>query len=172
SSEETGEVPGDVGEIGNIGAKIDSEKYGSIKVEEHESGLTLSNGKYKMTYNTDSGLAAYDWNGKTVAKGIYSSIMLDKQLDSKSYAEHLFAMKEIEKIKDGHGKGIRETIENKQAGLPTMKQIYNIYENLPYFLVSQQVTSESVISTNDMAPLVINAKGGIDIGSYSDNRVL
>jgi alpha-galactosidase len=132
----------------------------------------LSNGKYKLTYNTDSGLAAYEWNGKTIAKGIYSSIVLDKQLDSKSYAEHLFAMKKIEKIKDGHGKGIQVTIENKQAGLPTMKQTYQIYENLPYFLVSQQVTSDTALSTNDMAPLVINAKGGIDIGSYSDNRVL
>jgi hypothetical protein len=172
SSEAPGEEPGEVGEIGNIGAKIDSAKYGSIKVEEHKSGLILSNGEYKLTYNTKSGLAAYEWNGKTIANGVYSSIMLDKQLDSKSYAEHLFAMKKIEKIKDGHGKGIRVTIENKQAGLPTMKQIYQIYENLPYFLVSQQVMSDTALSTNDMAPLVLNNRGAIDIGSYSDNRVL
>jgi alpha-galactosidase len=39
SAEVPGEEPGDVGEIGNIGAMIDSAKYGSIKVEEHKSGL-------------------------------------------------------------------------------------------------------------------------------------
>ncbi|WP_364146710.1 carbohydrate-binding protein [Paenibacillus sp. LPE1-1-1.1] len=172
ASDSPGEEPGDIDGITQIGAEVDSGKFGSIQVEEHETGVTLSNGIYKVTYNTESGLSAYDWNGKTIAKGLYSSILLDKQLDSKSYAEHRFAMNKIEKIKDGHGKGIRVTIENRQTGLPTMTQIYQIYERLPYFLVSQQVKGEQELSTNEMSPVVLNAAGGIDIGSYSDNRVL
>lgn len=172
SSQAPGENPGDVDGIGNIGKQIDSSKFGSIKVEQHKSGVTLTNGVYKIIYNTESGLSAFEWNNKTIAKGLYSSIQLDKQLDSKNYAEHLFSMKKVEKINDGHGKGIRVTIENRESGLPTMKQIYQIYERLPYFLISQQVTGKDMLSTNDMAPLVLNAKGGIDIGSYSDNRVL
>ncbi|OMF36000.1 carbohydrate-binding protein [Paenibacillus sp. FSL H8-0548] len=172
SSQAPGENPGDVDGIGNIGKQIDSSKFGSIKVEQHKSGVTLTNGVYKIIYNTESGLSAFEWNNKTIAKGLYSSIQLDKQLDSKNYAEHLFSMKKIEKINDGHGKGIRVTIENRESGLPTMKQIYQIYERLPYFLISQQVTGKDTLSTNDMAPLVLNAKGGIDIGSHSDNRVL
>ena len=172
SSEAPGEEPGDVDGIGNIGAEIDTAKYGSIKVSEHETGVTLSNGIYKITYNTESGLAAFDWNGKTIAKGMYSSILLDKQLDSKNYAEHLFTMNKVEKIKDGHGKGIRVTIENREPGLPTMKQIYQIYDRLPYFLVSQQVKGDETLSTNEMSPVVLNSTGGVDIGSYADNRVL
>jgi alpha-galactosidase len=171
-SDAPGEEPGNVDGIGNIGAEVAASKFGSIKVAQHKSGVTLSNGTYKITYNTDSGLAMYDWNGKTVAKGLYSSIQLDKQLDSVNYAEHKFTMKQVEKIKDGHGKGIRLTIENRQAGLPTMKQIYQIYEDKAYFLISQQVTGNAEMSTNDISPLVLNAKGGVDLGSYSDNRVL
>ncbi|MBD2867996.1 carbohydrate-binding protein [Paenibacillus arenilitoris] len=164
---------GNVDQIGKIGDKLDSAKFGSITVAEHEKGLTVSNGKYKITYNTEIGLAAYDWNGKTVVKGIYASVQLDgKQLDSRKYEERVFTLGSVERVKDGHGKGVKVTIANKQSGLPIMKQIYHIYDGLPYFLVSQQVESDSVIGSNDMAPLVLNAKGGIDIGSHSDNRVL
>ncbi|CAM4326616.1 hypothetical protein FHS16_000867 [Paenibacillus endophyticus] len=171
-SEAPGENPDDVDGIANIGAQVAAAKFGSIKVAQHKAGLTLSNGTYQITYNTDSGLAAYDWNGKTVAKGIYSSIQLDSQLDSKKYAEHVFTMKSVEKIKDGHGKGVRVTIENRQSGLPTMTQMYQIYEGKPYFLISQQVKGQQTLTTNEMSPLVLNAVGGIDIGSYGDNRVL
>ncbi|MCL6458990.1 MAG: carbohydrate-binding protein [Gorillibacterium sp.] len=164
--------PGNVDGISNIGLKVNSAKYGSIAVVEHENGLTLSNGQYKITYNTDSGLAAYDWNGKTRVKGIYSSIQLDKLLDSRNYALHQFKMSRVERIKDGHGKGIRVTIENLQSGLPTMKQIYQIYDGQLYFLTSLQVLSDTTISTNDMAPIVLNSTGAIDIGSNSDNRVM
>ncbi|WP_342663462.1 carbohydrate-binding protein [Paenibacillus harenae] len=174
AAEQPDDDTGNVDEIGNIGAMADSAKYGEIAVAMHEKGLTISNGSYKLIYNTDLGLAAYNWNGKTSAKGIYSSVKLDdgRLLDSRKYAERGFEWSSVEQVKDGHGNGIKVTIENKQTGLPTMKQIYHIYDGLPYFLVSQQVQSDSTISSNEMAPLVLNAKGGIDIGSYSDNRVL
>jgi hypothetical protein len=167
-----GENPGNDGEIGDIGSPVDSDKFGSILVTEHEKGVTLSNGTYKVTYNTESGLAAYEWNGKRVATGIYSTVELDQSLSSKDYSDHLFSMRSIEKIKDGHGKGIKVVIENKHDGFPTMKQIYQIYERQPYFVASQELYSTSPISTNNMAPIVINAKGGVDIGSYADNQVL
>lgn len=171
-SDNPGENPVNDGEIGDIGSPVDSGKFGSILVTEHEKGVTLSNDTYKVIYNTESGLAAYEWNGEMIATGIYSTVELDQSLSSKDYSEHIFSMSSIEKIKDGHGKGIKVVIENKQDGFPTMKQIYQIYERQPYFVTSQEIHSETPISTNNMAPIVINAKGGVDIGSYTDNRVL
>ncbi|MGO4109233.1 carbohydrate-binding protein [Paenibacillus sp. YAF4_2] len=173
AAEAPGEDPGPVDNIGLIGKVIDSKKYGSIKVTAHEKGATFESGSYSVTYNTESGLAAFAWNGKTLVKGAYASAQLEDQLlDSRKYSEHSFKLSEVEKIKDGHGKGVRITVENRSEGLPTMKQIYQLYEDQPYFLVSQQVVSSSAVSSNDMAPLVLNASGGVDLGSYEDNRVL
>ncbi|MDQ6418414.1 CBM35 domain-containing protein [Paenibacillus sp. LHD-117] len=171
-SDNSSEIPDNDGEIGDIGERVDSKKFGSILVTEHEKGVTLSNDTYTVTYHTESGLAAYGWNGKTVATGIYSTVELDQPLSSKDYSEHTFSMSSIAKIKDGHGKGIKVVFENKQDGLPTIKQVYQIYDRQPYFVTSQEVHSTAEISTNNMAPIVINAKGGVDIGSYTDNRVL
>ncbi|GGG78954.1 CBM35 domain-containing protein [Paenibacillus radicis (ex Gao et al. 2016)] len=169
-----GEDPGPVDNIGVIGKALDSDKYGSIKVTKHEKGATFVSRSYSITFNTESGLAAYAWNGKTLVKGAYASAQLeDKLLDSRQYSEHSFKLNNVEKIKDGHGKGVRITVENRSEGLPVMKQIYQLYEDQPYFLVSQQVVSSgAAVSSNDMAPLVVNASGGVDIGTGGDNRVL
>ncbi|WP_336788189.1 CBM35 domain-containing protein [Paenibacillus sp. MMO-177] len=173
STDGPGEDPGPVDNIGQIGKAIDSKKYGSIKVTAYEKGATFVSGSYSITYNTESGLSAYAWNGKTFVKGAYASAQLEDQLlDSRKYSEHSFKLGSVEKIKDGHGKGVRITVENRSEGLPVMKQIYQLYEDQSYFLVSQQVTGSSAISSNDMAPLVVNASGGVDLGTSGDNRVL
>ncbi|MFC4810947.1 CBM35 domain-containing protein [Paenibacillus sp. GCM10023250] len=171
-SDNQGEIPDNGGEIGDIGAPVSSKKFGPILVTQHKNGVTITNAAYKVIYNTNTGLAAYEWNGKVVATGIYSSAELDQSVSSTDYSEHSFSMSCIEKIKDNHGKGIKVVFDNKQAGLPSMKQIYHIYERQPYFVTSQEIQSETPISTNNMAPIVIHAKGGVDIGSYADNRVL
>jgi alpha-galactosidase len=167
-----GEESINVSDIANIGSEVQSSMFGTIKVTEYEKGVIFSNDTYKITYNTESGLAAYDWNNSTIAKGIYSSLVLDQQLDSRNYDDHFFAMNKVERIKDNHGVGIRVTIENRHSGLPTMKQIYQIYDRQSYFLLSLEVTGESTISTNDIAPIVLNSTGGIDLGSKDENRVL
>lgn len=168
-----GEDPGPIDDIGLIGGVIGSSKHGSIKVSAHEKGAVFSTKSYSITYNTESGLAAYAWDDQTIIKGAYATAQLDDQLlDSRKYGEHVFKLSEVAKIKDGHGKGVRITIENRSEGLPTMKQTYQLYEDLPYFLVSQQIVGSEELSASDIAPLVLNAAGGVDIGSYGDNRVL
>ncbi|WP_309121219.1 carbohydrate-binding protein [Paenibacillus sp.] len=170
--EAPGEDPGAVDGIGEMGAKLESATFGTIVVETYERGLQATNGVYRILYNTESGLAAYAWNGRTVAKGVFSTVRLDGLLESRDYEEHAFSLSDVERIKDGHGKGIRFAIENRQEGFPVMKQIYQIYDGLPYFLASQSVAGAAELRTNEMAPIVLNAKGGVDIGAYGDNRVL
>ncbi|REE69738.1 carbohydrate binding protein with CBM6 domain [Paenibacillus taihuensis] len=172
AADSSGGDPDNDGAIGDIGAEVKSNKFGHTVVTEYQKGVTATNGDYTITYNTESGLAAYAWNGKTIATGVYSSIQLDQTLTSKQYAKHQFAMDSVKKIHDAHGKGLEITIDNKQDGLPTLQQIYRIYDDQPYFLVSEQASSNTALSTNDMAPIVIQSKGGVDIGKYADNRVL
>ncbi|MCR2805784.1 carbohydrate-binding protein [Paenibacillus soyae] len=169
----SGEDPGPVDDIGLIGDAVRSDKFGSIRVTEHEKGAVFATRNYAITFNTESGLSAIAWDGKTLIKGAYASAQVgDQLLDSRKYDEHLFQLRGVERIKDGHGKGIRLTVENRAEGLPTMKQTYQLYEDLPYFLVSQELVSETPIRSNDMAPFAVHAAGGVDIGSYGDNRVL
>ncbi|MDQ6419666.1 CBM35 domain-containing protein [Paenibacillus sp. LHD-117] len=175
ASGDSGEDPGPVDDIGLIGEAVRSEKFGSIRVTEHEKGATFATRSYGITFNTESGLSAIAWNdGKTVIKGAYASAQLDDGtlLDSRKYGEHRFSLHDVVKIKDNHGKGIRVTVENREEGLPTMKQVYHLYDDQPYVLVSQQLVSDSAIRSNDMAPLAVHASGGVDIGSYGDKRVL
>ncbi|ALS26483.1 carbohydrate-binding protein [Paenibacillus sp. 32O-W] len=160
------------GNIGHLGRKTKSVKIGSIAVTQYERGATFSNGLYTVTYNTESGLAAYDWGKKRVVTGVFSSIGLDRTIHSTDYAERRIDLNRIERISDTHGQGIEVTIENRQAGLPTMKQIYRLYKDKAYFLTRQEVSGDAPISTNYMAPVVAAAKGAVDLGSYDDNRVL
>lgn len=164
------------GDIGDLGRKIETSRIGGIAVTQYERGTTFSNGIYSVAYNTETGLAAYDWNGRRVATGIYSSVRLDRTVDSTEYADHRIAPANIRPISDAHGQGIEVAIENRQEGLPLMKQIYRLYKERPYFLTRQEIRREtpdsSPLSTNFMAPVVMAARGAVDLGSYADNRVL
>jgi len=167
--------PGDgygSGDIGKLGSKIREYAVRHIAIAEYEHGATFSNGIYTVAYNTKTGLAAYDWNGRRVATGVYSSVRLDTELDSNHYAEHRIRFGDLKKIADAHGQGIEVTIENRHPGKTTIRQIYRFYKDLSYFLVHQEVAGDKRLATNYMAPIVISAKGGVDLGSYGDNRVL
>lgn len=172
-SGDEGEDPGPVDDIGLIGEVVRSDQFGAIRVTEHEKGAVFATPDYAITFNAESGLSAMAWDGKTLIKGAYASAQVgDEQLDSRKYDEHLIKLREVTRIKDNHGKGIRFTVENRAKGQPTMKQVYQLYEDQPYFLVSQELVSDTTIRSNDMAPFAVHATGGVDIGSYGDNRVL
>jgi len=164
------------GEEVNIGKLVSSKKYGKITVAKHTEGFAISSVNYQVQYQTRTGLAQYQWAGKTVAKGIYSEVQLDASGGGKTVKNTDYTSHQIEgtpvAFKDAIGKGIQVTFVNRQAGLPSMKQHYYLYESGEHFLTQTVIESSSAISTNYLAPLVINRTEGIDIGKYDDNRVL
>lgn len=56
--------------------------------------------------------------------------------------------------------------------MPSLSQIYYVYEDGPYLLTETVASHHSAISTGNIAPIAMEARGGIDIGGYDDNRVL
>ncbi|WP_052350492.1 carbohydrate-binding protein [Paenibacillus gorillae] len=161
------------GDSGNIGEQVSAQDYGSIKVVQHANGLTIDNGAYQILYNTSNGLAAYSWNGRIIAKGVYSSFKQDdKLLNSYEYDAHQLLLDGIVPVEDGHGKGIKLTIRNEKEGLPSFDQHYYIYEKIGYFVTEEEVSGNEPLSSNYMAPVVLDTEGGVDIGQYEDNRVL
>ncbi|MGG6314602.1 carbohydrate-binding protein [Paenibacillus macerans] len=173
SPSDPGTDPGD-GEDLDLGAPVQTAKYGQITVTRHTKGLSVSSGTIKLLYNTETGLSGYVWNGNGQARiqGAYSSLQLDRYLTSKDYATHEFALEQVKPFQDRGGKGIRVTVANKQEGLPTLSQVFDIYENKDYLLTQTIAEQAAPISANYIAPLIVDRKGGVDIGRYGDNRVL
>ncbi|WP_420819766.1 carbohydrate-binding protein [Paenibacillus monticola] len=160
------------GNIGDIGKPVHVTKYGAVTLTEYTKGIKVSNPSYELVYNTQTGLSQYNWGGKTVATGIYSTIQLDRTVASKDYKRHSFSQKEVAAFHDATGKGIRVTVHNEEKGLPTLDQIYYLYNDGPYFLTETVATDKSVISTHEITPIALDAKGAVDIGKYGDNRVV
>ncbi|SFT13076.1 carbohydrate-binding protein [Paenibacillus sp. BC26] len=152
-----------------FGAQVSKKKFGSIKISEYADAVVIQNGDYAVTYRTDSGMADYAWKDKTIAKGVYSKF---EDEASSCYDSHSFSMADVAPLKDGFGKGVKVKFVNSQAGSPTLNQWYSFYEDKAYFFTRTEAVSAAELQTNYMAPLVTNTTGGIDIGSYTDGRVL
>jgi len=171
--ESDGEVgSGNDGNIGDLGKQVQVTRYGTITLTEYKKGFKISNPSYELSYNTTTGLSQYNWGRKTIAKGIYSEIMLDRIMASKDYKTHVFSKNDLVSFSDATGKGIKVTVRNQEKGLPTLIQIYYIYNDGPYLLTEMVASQSSVFASANIAPLVMEAKGSIDLGSYGDNRVL
>lgn len=166
-------VPDHDGSIGELGKQLQVTKYGSITLTEYQRGFSVANPSYELLYNTSTGLSQYNWNQKPVIKGAYSEIQLDKTVASKDYGKHTFKAKDgVTSFRDATGEGIKVTVRSEQKGLPDLSQVFYIYNNGPYVLTEVTASQAAGLTTNQMAPLAVEARGGVDIGSYGDNRVL
>ncbi|WP_274652013.1 carbohydrate-binding protein [Paenibacillus humicola] len=152
-----------------LGAKTAEKTVNGITVSQFAGGVIMKNGDYTVTYDTGTGFAEYAWNGKTVAKGIYGKF---NDLATSCYSSHSFAMSDVQPVKDGFGSGVKVKFVNAQADSPSLIQWFSFYPGKPYFFTRLEAKAGAPISSNDMAPLVTNSTGGVDIGSYGDGRVL
>lgn len=165
--------PGDDDNVGgSLGEPVESKLYGSITVTHYTYGATFSNGETTITYHTDSGLADYSWKDAKIVKGVYGSLQLGELVTSKSYTSHTLSDAAIVPVQDGFGTGLRFTVINESPGKPSLHQIYTVYEGKSFFLTQLEAVNTSSMTTNNMAPIVVNNSGGVDIGSYTDNRAL
>ncbi|MEK8128903.1 CBM35 domain-containing protein [Paenibacillus filicis] len=165
-------VPAGDGSIGDLGKQVQVSQYGPITLTEYTSGLKVASPSYELLYNTSTGLSQYNWNNKTVVQGVYSAIQLDRLVASTEYDRHVFSRKDVDTFKDETGKGIRITVSNEKAGLPTLKQSFYLYNNAPYLLTEASASQAGGLTTSYIAPVVVHARGGVNIGTYGDNRVL
>ncbi|OAS16068.1 OmpL47-type beta-barrel domain-containing protein [Paenibacillus oryzisoli] len=165
--------PGDDENVdSNLGDAGESKQYGTITVTHYTYGATFSNGDTTITYHTDSGMADYAWKGAKIVKGVYGSLQVGELVTSKSYPQHLLSDAAIVPVHDGFGVGLRFTVSNESPGKPTLHQVYTLYEGKSFFLTQLKAVNSSSMTTNMIAPIVVNNTGGVDIGSYEDNRAL
>src|SRR5579859_141174 len=147
-------------------------KYGKIELSENQNNFQFNTGIIQIIFSKKTGLANFAWNSRVRVSGAYSSVQLGRLFKSSSAAGHSFSESGIERVEDGFGKGVKVSIVSATAGAPTLRQNYYLYEDKPYFFIEVIAESETAISSNWIAPLVMDAHGGLDIGSYSDDHVL
>ncbi|NWL90328.1 carbohydrate-binding protein [Paenibacillus sp. 79R4] len=163
---------GNDGDIGELGEQVRVSKYGNITLTEYKQGFKASNPSYDLLYNTRTGLSQYNWHGRSVAKGLYSEVKLDRIVASIDYEQHIFEKADIKSFQDATGSGIKLTVSNEQQDLPKLQQIYYIYNEGNYLLTEINVSRSKALGIAEIAPVVLHSKGGIDLGSDNDNRVL
>ncbi|MBM7565785.1 S-layer homology domain-containing protein [Paenibacillus sacheonensis] len=158
---------------GSIGDPLAKQTFGTIEVTPHTSGLVVGNGQYNVTFHSSTGYLDYAWTNGQTLHGVYGSVKIgDDTLTTKSYGAHAFDTTAIKPLQDEFGTGIELTFMHTEAGKPALKQVYQFYDGQAYFLTRLDATGDQSISTNYIAPIVVNRTGGVDTGHDADNRAL
>lgn len=131
--------------------------------------VSFNVGSVKIDYDLTSGTGDFSFEGTKKITGAYSMVKTDGVLTSRDYDSRTY---EIDNITGNFGSGKKVTVTNSSAGKPTMKQIYYLYEDKKYFVVEVTLEDSHEISSNLMAPVVVNGAGAVDIGKGNDNRII
>lgn len=121
----------------------------------------MSNGNVLLEYNLNAGTTDFYWQNSKKLSAFYSGVSL-----STGYVKGLsFSNRSWSVV------GSNEVAVTAQtAGLPDMIQYFTLDQN-DSFLTRVEMSGSS-ISANWMGPVVVDTNGGVDIGSYNDDRAL
>ncbi|MCX7771858.1 MAG: hypothetical protein N2376_01935, partial [Clostridia bacterium] len=132
----------------------------SSELQPDKNGLILfKSGNVTLAYNTKTGTADFIRGGQTVLNAFYSAVKLPTLVTSKDYTSRSAVAMGDEYI---------ITLSGRKA--PSMKQHFMLGTN-DSFVVWVELEGQKLIS-NWMAPVVVDTKGGMDLGSYADVRAL
>ncbi|MEG6612479.1 hypothetical protein V6C42_06395 [Pseudoclostridium thermosuccinogenes] len=151
---------------------------GSILLKQENDRLILSGRLLRIEYDLSSGFSEFWQEGRNIASRAFSRAKVSDGLllNNTEYAIRKLAEDGIREMDDRIGRGIRVSIENLCNNKPSMVQTFYIYEDKPYFFMEIELKSQQEISSNYVAPLVLEAdsekESVMDISNYADERVL
>src|SRR5580765_6433026 len=127
--------------------------------------LKMTNTNVRLEYDLSTGRANFYWqnslkiSGFYAGVGLYSGGVLTNYITDNIYTSHTWAVtnNQVE-------------ITSTRVDLPTMKQTFILAQDNS-FLTRVEVIG-SGLQSRWMGPLVMDMPGGVDIGSYGDNRAL
>ncbi|RZL17447.1 MAG: alpha-galactosidase [Pedobacter sp.] len=120
----------------------------------------------KIIYDQSTGLYDLYQNNKQIIKNAFAEVKSgDQVFKSLDYKQISF---KIETLKDQFGKGKKYIFTLKKEGVPTLKQVFFVYPNLPYFFTEVLLLGNEQKS-NYMSPLSTN---NVHLHSKGDNRNL
>jgi len=121
--------------------------------------LQMTNGNVRLEYDLSTGRANFYWQNSLKIAGFYAGVGLDTYITGTAYANRAWMVT---------NNGV--VITSTGSGLPTMKQVF-IFDQNDSFLTRVDMVGNA-LQSRWMGPLVMDTTGGVDVGSYSDNRAL
>jgi alpha-galactosidase len=121
--------------------------------------LKMSNANVRLEYDLSTGRANFYWQNALKLAGFYSGVELTSYITGTIYSNRTWVVTNNE---------VDVTLSG--TGLPTMKQVF-ILDQDNSFLTRLEVYGAG-LQSRWMGPVVMDTTGGVDIGSYSDDRAL
>ncbi|HVM50644.1 MAG TPA: autotransporter-associated beta strand repeat-containing protein [Candidatus Acidoferrum sp.] len=124
------------------------------------STLIMSNVNVQVQYNLTTGRADFYWQNAKKIAGFYAGVGLANYITGTGYSSHTWSVLSSNQV----------VVTSTNTGLPVMKQYFTLDQDNSFLT---RVTIESAgTNSNWMGPVVMDTTGGVDIGSYNDNRAL
>lgn len=123
---------------------------------------TFEMSNYTFLFDRQTGRYSLTTSGQTRISAAYASVKVgDTFYNSMDYTDREVTS---EALADDFGSGILLRVVNTGEGRPTLEQTFRLYEGLRYFLTDTRVYWENgeTIGTNYIAPLTIDAVGGVE----------
>lgn len=125
------------------------------------STLVMSNASVQLDYNLNTGTTDFYWNNNRKVTGFYSGVGLNSgYVTGLSFSNRTWSAVTSDQV----------AVTSHAGGLPDMIQ-YFTFDQSNSFLTRVEMSGANA-SANWMGPVVVDTSGGVDIGSYTDNRAL
>lgn len=123
--------------------------------------LVMSNGDVSLDYNLNAGTTDFYWKNSKKISAFYSGVGLSSgYVMGINFSNRTWLVVSSNEV----------AVTAHAAGLPDMTQYFTLDQN-DSFLTSVSMSGPNA-SANWMGPVVVNTAGGVDIGSYNDDRAL
>lgn len=121
----------------------------------------MSNGNVLLEYNLTAGTADFYWRNSKKISAFYSGVTLSSgYVQSIDFSNRTWSIISNDEV----------AVTAQAAGLPDMIQYFTLDQNDSF--LTRVDMSGSNISANWMGPVVVDTNGGVEIGSYDDDRAL
>jgi alpha-galactosidase len=121
--------------------------------------LEMTNANVRLEYDLSTGRANFYWQNALKISGFYAGVGLDRYITGTIYTNRTWTVisNEVDITLTG-------------SGVPMMRQVF-ILDQDNSFLTRLDVIGNG-LQSRWMSPLVMDMVGGVDIGSYNDDRAL
>jgi len=121
----------------------------------------MSNGNVQLQYDLSAGMTAFLWQNSPKISAFYAGVGLGSgYVTGNDFSHRTWSIVSSNEV----------AVTAHAAGLPDMTQYFTLDQN-DSFLTSVSMSGSNA-SANWMGPVVVSTNGGVDIGSYNDDRAL
>lgn len=123
--------------------------------------LVMSNGNITLQYNLNAGTADCFWQNTRRITAFYAGVGLNSgYVKGLAFSNRTYTITSTNEV----------VVSSVAGGLPDMAQHF-VLDQTDSFLTRVDMSGASV-SANWMGPVVVDTTGGVDLGSYTDDRAL